>query len=53
MLKRVLAWILLVGFALLLANIMFFRFLLELSIMLYIVVAVVFLFTMSNRKHQE
>lgn len=53
MLKRVLAWILLAGFVLLIMNIMVFRFMLEASIMVYVIVAVIFLFTMSNRKHHE
>lgn len=43
--KRVLAWLLLVGFVLLLVNILTLKFLLGPSVMVYILVVVLFLFT--------
>jgi len=44
MLKRVLAWILLAGFVLLLLNIMVFQYLLPQSIVVYLIIAVCFIF---------
>lgn len=43
--KRVLAWISLVGFILLLVNILTFKFLIGPSVMVYILIIVLFLFT--------
>ncbi len=55
--KRVLAWILLVGFVLLIVNILTFKFLLGPSVMVYILVVVLFLFTnkpySSNNKTEK
>jgi len=45
MLKRVLAWALLVGFVLLLLNIAIFQYYLELCIVLYLGIAIWFIFT--------
>lgn len=44
MLKRVLVWILLIGFVLLLVNIMIFQFYLIPSIAVYLVIAIWFVF---------
>lgn len=43
--KRVLAWVLLVGFLLLIVNILTVKFFLGPSVMVYILVVVLFLFT--------
>jgi len=56
--KRILAWVLLVGFVLLLLNILLFRFYLELSSIVYIIIIVAFLLTGGNMfrhdgKHDE
>lgn len=57
MLKRVFAWVLLVGFVLLLLNIMTVRYFLAPSIAIYLVIAVWFLFTSkplpSRKKKKE
>jgi hypothetical protein len=45
MLKRIMAWVLLVGFVFLLLNIAIFRFYWEISILIYLVVAIWFIFT--------
>lgn len=45
MLKRVLAWVLLAGFVLLLVNIMIFQYLLVQSIVVYALVAIWFIFS--------
>ena len=42
--KRVVAWVLLIGFILLLANIFVFHFYLKESLVLYAVIAVLFIF---------
>lgn len=48
MLKRILAWVLLVSFVLLILNILFWNFFLGPSLIVYALIAVTFLF--SNRK---
>lgn len=48
--KRVLAWVLLVGFVLLIVNILTFKFFLGPSVMVYILVVVLFLFTNKSYK---
>ena len=48
MLRRILAWILLIGFLLLMINIFVFGFYWQLSIGIYLVVAVYFLFSKSK-----
>ena len=57
MLKRVLAWVLLVGFVLLLLNIMIFQQLLAQSIVVYVLIALWFIFTNktlpSNKKEKS
>ncbi|HEY5584893.1 MAG TPA: hypothetical protein VIK78_10430 [Ruminiclostridium sp.] len=45
MLKRVLAWVLLVGFVLLLLNIMTYQYLLAPSILVYVLIVIWFIFT--------
>ncbi len=45
MLKRVLAWVLLAGFILLLLNIAIFQYYLPASIMIYLIIAIWFIFT--------
>jgi len=54
-LKRIIAWILLVGFVLLLVNILFIGFQLFISGMVYIIIAGIFLLTnkMGGRSHTE
>lgn len=49
--KRIFAWVLLVGFVLLLINLLTFQYLLEQSLILYIIVAALFL--MSNNKRKK
>ncbi len=49
MLKRVIAWFLLIGFVLLLANILWLHFFMMQSLVIYAVIAVAFLF-FGNRK---
>lgn len=54
--KRVFAWILLIGFVLLVLNILTFQFFLTQSIFVYIIVIVIFLFTnkpMQSKKNSE
>ncbi|QNU65542.1 hypothetical protein EHE19_011445 [Ruminiclostridium herbifermentans] len=53
--KRVLAWILLVGFIFLLVNIFTFKFLIGPSVMVYILAIVLFIFTNKpyNSKSNE
>lgn len=50
MLKRILAWVLLIGFAVLLINILFVQFWLPASVFVYILIALAFLF--SNKKNR-
>jgi predicted MFS family arabinose efflux permease len=56
MLRRVLAWVLLVGFILLLLNIVMFQYYLETSILLYLIIAIWFIFTnkpLPSRKKKK
>ena len=56
MLKRILAWVLLGGFVLLLLNIMTFQYLLAPSIAIYVIIAIWFIFTnkpLPSRKKKE
>ena len=56
MLKRVLAWVLLGGFVLLLLNIMLFQYLLAPSIAIYLIIAIWFIFTnkpLPSRKKKK
>ncbi len=50
MYKRVLAWILIAGFILLIANILFIGFQRFLSAIIYIIIAGVFVITMNRSK---
>jgi len=47
--KRITAWILLVGFVLLLVNLIVFRYQWQMSIIAYLMIVFVFIFTMGNR----
>jgi len=49
MVKRVFAWILLIGFILLLINLIFFRYYWQVSLALYIAAAIYFI--IFNNKH--
>ena len=50
MLRRVLAWILLIGFVLLLLNIFVFKIEIEISLVIYVLIAGVFLLSNSYNK---
>ena len=45
MLRRVLAWVLLAGFVLLILNIILFQYFLKASILVYLIIAIWFIFT--------
>ncbi len=51
--KRIFAWILIAGFILLIANILFIGFQRFLSAIIYIVVAGIFIITMNRRKSRD
>lgn len=51
--RRILAWVMLVGFVVLLVNIIVFRYMWELSIALYVVILLYYCFTMMQRKKQD
>jgi Ca2+/Na+ antiporter len=56
MIRRVMAWILLVGFIFLLLNIVMFQYYLEASILVYLIIAVWFIFTnkpLPSRKKKK
>jgi uncharacterized membrane protein HdeD (DUF308 family) len=50
--RRILAWVLLVGFIFLIVNIVFIGFYRTTSLMIYILIALYFIFT-SNRKNMD
>ena len=51
--KRILAWILLIGFLLLLLNLIVFRYQWQISIMAYLVIMVVFLIGNKKRRNYD
>ena len=53
MLRRLLAWISLIGFVALIINLLTFRFLWQLSIMIYIIIIVFFLLTNNKSKQRN
>lgn len=48
MIKRVLAWILLIGFVLLIINLIFFRYYWQVSLALYIAAVLCFMFSVKK-----
>ena len=50
MIKRILAWTAILGFVLLIINITFFRFMIEISIIVYTLILAYFLLTQMNSK---
>ena len=53
MVRRILAWVVLAGFILLLLNIMFFRFYWQLSVAIYIIVMLGFILYSSKARRME
>jgi len=56
MMRRIMAWILLAGFVLLLLNIIMFQYYLEVSILVYLIIAIWFIFTnkpLPSRKKKK
>jgi hypothetical protein len=51
--KRVLAWVLLIGFLLLLLNLIVFKYQWQISIMAYLMIMVIFLFTNKKRSNYD
>lgn len=51
--RRILAWVLLAGFVLLLLNIMFIRFYWQLSVMIYLIIAFAFLLYNSKVRRMQ
>ncbi|MCX7709654.1 MAG: hypothetical protein N2484_07365 [Clostridia bacterium] len=50
MARRVIAWFLLIGFVILLVNILFIQYMLPFSVIAYIFIVLVFLFANKKRK---
>lgn len=48
--KRIIAWVLLLGFVLLILNITFFQFQLFFSFLIYVIIAAYFLATLNKKK---
>lgn len=53
MLKRILAWVLLVGFILLLVNIVFIGYQRMLSVFIYVIIAGIYFLTMNSDKKND
>ncbi|HEY8348298.1 MAG TPA: hypothetical protein PK767_01380 [Clostridiales bacterium] len=53
MVRRILAWVVLAGFILLLLNVMFFRFYWQLSVAIYIIVMLGFILYSSKARRME
>lgn len=53
MLKRVLAWVLLAGFVFLIFNIIIFGFYLKQSVIVYLIIVFVFIFTNRKPNHSK
>jgi len=56
MIRRVMAWVLLAGFVLLLLNILMFHYYLEVCILIYLIIAIWFMFTnkpLPSRKKKK
>ena len=53
MIKRIFAWILLAGFVLLILNIIVFRYYWQLSVIVYLIIAVAFILTNGRRNSMQ
>lgn len=53
MLKRIMAWVLLVGFLFLILNLIVIRFYWQISMVIYLVIVFIFLFTNKKRSSSD